>query len=66
MIVSTMTIGTAIVEIDDAEYAGIGGEALARRWAEVDRAIWAINARLAARQAEREEGSGTAPAAAGD
>jgi hypothetical protein len=53
-IVKTIKSGTAVVHIDDACCRGISPEEAARRWAEVDRAIWAINRNHQMRQAEIE------------
>lgn len=42
----------ATVHIDDSCCTGLSEEELARRWAEVDRAIWQININHARRMAE--------------
>lgn len=39
----TIHSGGAVIEIDDSCCAGLSAEALARRWTEVDRAIYRIN-----------------------
>ena len=44
-IVKTITSGTATVRIDDSCCAGLSREEIDRRWAEVDRVIWRINAK---------------------
>ena len=57
-IVKTIKSGGAVVHIDDSCCAGLSAEEVARRWAEVDRAIWRINQnyqRLKAEESEREE-----------
>ena len=41
-ITKTLASGTAIVKIDDGCIAGMSREESARRWAEVDRAIWRV------------------------
>lgn len=59
-IVKTIMSGTAVVNIDDSCCRGVSAEEMERRWAEVDRAIWAINRNHQKRmtEAEKAEGSG--------
>ena len=56
-IVETIMSGTAVVHIDDSCCTGLSAEELARRWAEVDRAIWMINRNYALRCSQGEQGS---------
>lgn len=63
-IVKTIKSGTATVHIDDSCCAGLTREELERRRAEVDRAIWRINADHARRmEAEEQPAAPDAPAA---
>ena len=51
-IVKTIKSGGAVVHIDDSCCAGLSAEEVARRWAEVDRAIFRINQNHQRLQAE--------------
>jgi len=50
-IIRTINSGSAVIKIDDGCCAGLSAEERARRWAEVDRAIWRINRASAGREA---------------
>lgn len=49
--------GTAVVNIDDSAYAKASAGEIERRWEEIDRIIWRINANLNRQDAG--EGDGT-------
>lgn len=61
-IVKTIVSGTAVVHIDDSCCTGLTPEELARRRAEVDRAIWNINIASARRLAEAQTAHPQTPA----
>ena len=56
-IVRTIMSGTAVVNIDDSAYAKASAGEIERRWEEIDRIIWRINANLNRQDAG--EGDGT-------
>lgn len=56
-IVRTIMSGTATVHIDDSAYAKASAGEIERRWEEIDRIIWRINANLNRQDAG--EGDGT-------